>query len=129
MSTVQPDGKGHGVSERRPASDEPTIPRPALTFPALHEAVASVAPGRLPELFDSMQHAFVKAGEENSVVPIHMFYREWAVVVEIERFPSVAARLHAAERALDSPDSQVRAQAIRDAGEIVRRAHREVADS
>lgn len=32
-----------------------------------------------------MQKAFAQAGEEDSVVPIRMFYRQWAVVVEIER--------------------------------------------
>jgi hypothetical protein len=31
-----------------------------------------------------------------------MFYREWAVVVEIERHPGLARRLHEAERALMS---------------------------
>jgi hypothetical protein len=46
-----------------------------------------VAPGRLPEMFAKMQEAFDRAGEENSVTPIRMFYREWAVIVEIERHP------------------------------------------
>src|SRR5260370_39344271 len=80
-------------------------------------------PGRLPEMFEKMQTAFVRAGEEGSVVPIHMFYREWAVVVEIERHPQAARRLHAAEQALMSDDAQVRDAAIREAGEIVRAAH------
>ena len=38
-----------------------------------------MAPGRLPEMFAKMQDAFVRAGEEGSVTPIHMFYREWVV--------------------------------------------------
>jgi hypothetical protein len=33
-----------------------------------------------------------------------MFYREWAVIVEIERHPEIARRLHAAEQALMSDD-------------------------
>jgi hypothetical protein len=49
------------------------------------------------------------------------------VVVEIERHPMTARRLHAAERAMDSEDENVRARAIRGAGEIVRADHREVA--
>ncbi len=56
-----------------------------------------------------------------------LLYRKWAVVVEIERHPEVARRLHAAERALMSDDPQVRDAASRDAGEIVRAAHRTVA--
>lgn len=70
-----------------------------------------------------MQKAFVRAGDEDSVVPIRMFYRQWGVVIEIERHPELARRLHAAERAVP----QVRARAIREAGEIVRAAHNELA--
>lgn len=99
------------------------IPRPELTLPALREAVARVAPGRLPEMAEKMHAAFARAGKESSVVPVHMFYREWAVIVEIERHPQTARRLHAAERALRSDDAQVRGAAIREASEIVRAAH------
>jgi hypothetical protein len=56
-----------------------------------------------------------------------MFYREWAVIVEIERHPDVARHLNAAEQALMSDDAQVRDAAIREAGEIVRAAHQTVA--
>ncbi len=106
---------------------DPLIPQPSLTLPALRQAVAAVAPGRLPEMFSKMQEAFVWAGDEGSVTPIHMFYREWAVIVEIERYPEVSRRLHAAEHALTSADATVREAAIREAGEIVRAAHRSVA--
>ena len=67
------------------------------------------------------------SGEEGSVTAIHIFYREWAVVVEIEHHPGLARRLHEAERTLMSDDSKVRDAAIREAGEIVRAAHRAVA--
>lgn len=117
----------HGMTGPVPEQGSPLIPQPSLTLPALRQAVAAVAPGRLPEMFSKMQEAFVRAGEVGSVTPIHMFYREWAVVVEIERHPDVARRLHAAEQALMSSDAQVRDAAIREAGEIVRAAHRAVA--
>jgi hypothetical protein len=109
------------------AGDAPLMPLPELTLPALRQAVATLAPSRLPEFFNGMQAAFVRAGDEDSVVPIRMFYRQWGVVIEIERHPRTAARLHAAERAIDDPDPDVRARAIREAGEIVRAAHRAVA--
>ncbi|QOV35930.1 hypothetical protein IM697_38825 [Streptomyces ferrugineus] len=105
----------------------PLIPRPELSLPALRQAVATVAPSRLPEFFEDLQKAFVRAGDEDSVVPIRMFYRQWGVVVEIERHPETARRLHAAEQAVNDPDPAVRERAIREAGEIVRAAHREVA--
>jgi hypothetical protein len=103
------------------------IPQPSFTLPVLQRAVAALAPGRLPEMFARMEEAFVQAGERGSVTPIHMFYREWAVIVEIERHPEAARRLHAAEQALMSDDPQIRDAAIHDAGEIVRAAHRAVA--
>lgn len=107
--------------------DGPLIPLPVLTLPALRQAVAAVVPSRLSEFFEDMQQAFVRAGDEDSVLPIRMFYRQWGVIVEIERHPVTARRLHAAERAMDSEDADVRARVIHEAGEIVRAAHREVA--
>jgi hypothetical protein len=117
----------HGMTGQAPGQGDPLIPQPSLTLPALRQAVAAAAPGRLPEMFAKMQEAFDRAGEEGSVTPIHMFYREWAVIVEIERHPDVARRLHAAEQALMSGDARVRDAAIREAGEIVRAAHQTVA--
>ena len=117
----------HGMAGHARGQGDPLIPQPSLTLPALRQAVATVAPGRLPEMFTKMQEAFVLAGEQGSVTPIRMFYREWAVVVEIERHPETARRLHAAEQALMSDDPEVRDAAIRDAGEIVRAAHCSVA--
>jgi hypothetical protein len=117
----------HDMARQTPRLGKPLIPQPSPTLPALRAAVAAVAPGRLPEMFAKMQDAFVRAGEENSVTPIHMFYREWAVVVEIERHPETATRLHSAEQALMSDDAQAREAAIRETGKIVRAAHQAVA--
>lgn len=95
--------------------DGPLIPRPELTLPDLRQAVATVVPSRLPEFFEDLQKAFVRAGDEDSVVPIRMFYRTWGVVVEIERHPETARRLHAAEQAISSADPDVRERAIQEA--------------
>jgi hypothetical protein len=48
------------------------------------------------------------------------------VVIEIERHPAVARRLHAAERAMNDDDPTVPDEAIHEIGEIVQAAHREV---
>ena len=100
---------------------------PALSLPALRQAVAAVAPSRLPEFFQEIQDAFTQAGDEDSVFPIRHFYQRWGAAIAIERRPSVAARLHAAERALADPDPALRDQAVREAAEIVQAAYREVA--
>jgi hypothetical protein len=110
-----------------PDQDDDLTIQMRLTLPTLRQAVAAFAPRRLPEMFAKMEEAFVQAGERGSVTPIHMFYREWAVIVEIERHPETARRLHAVEQALMGDDPQIRDSAIHDAGEIVRAADRAVA--
>ena len=115
------------MTAERARGEEPLIPMPAPTLDALRRAVAAVAPSRLPEFFQEIQDAFSQAGDEDSVFPIRHFYQRWSATVAIERRPSVAARLHAAEHALASPDADVRDRAIREAAEIVQAAYREVA--
>jgi hypothetical protein len=112
---------GHG--------DGPLIPMPPLTLDDLRQAVATVAPSRLPEFFQDIQDAFSQAGEEDSVFPIRHFYQRWGATIAIERRPSVASRLHAAERALADPDAEIRQRAIQEAAEIVQAAYREVASA
>ncbi len=102
-----------------PQGDDPLIPIPTLSLAALRQAVAAVAPSRLPEFFQEIQDAFTQAGDEDSVFPIRHFYQRWGT--PIERQPSVAA-----ERALADPDPAVRDQAIREAAEIVQAVYREV---
>jgi hypothetical protein len=46
-----------------PQGDEPLIPMPALSLPALRQAVATIAPSRLPEFFQEIQDAFTQAGD------------------------------------------------------------------
>jgi hypothetical protein len=107
--------------------DEPLIPMPASTLGALRQAVATVAPSRLPEFFQDMQDVFSQAGDEDSVFPIRHFCQRWGATIAIERRPSVATRLHTAERVLADPDADIRERAIREAAEIVQAAYREVA--
>jgi len=122
------DARG-GVADdgRTPAERRATGPHtsPEARRPA--PGGGDVAPSRLPEFFQDIQDAFSQAGDEDSVFPIRHFYQRWGATVAIERRPSVAARLRAAERALADPDDEVRERAIREAAEIVQAAYREVA--
>jgi hypothetical protein len=81
----------------------------------------------LPDFFQEIQDAFTQAGDEGSVFPIRHFHQRLGAAIAIKRRRSVAARLHAAERALADPDPAVRDQAVREAAEIVQAAYREVA--
>jgi len=85
--------------------DGPLIPRPELMLPALRQAVAAVVPSRLPGFFEDLQKALVRVGDEDSVVPTRMFYRQRGVVVEIERHPAIARSLHAADQARQAAPS------------------------
>jgi hypothetical protein len=83
-----------------PAQTEVDAVLETLTLDALRQAVATVAPSRLAEFFQDIQDAFSQAGDEDSVFPIRHFHQRWGATIAIERRPSVAARLHAAEHAL-----------------------------
>jgi len=54
-----------------PGQGDALTPQPSLSLPALRQAVATVAPGRLPEMFTKMQEAFVVAGEQWRVSDWH----------------------------------------------------------
>jgi hypothetical protein len=86
--------------------DGPVIPRPEKTFPALRAALAQVAPSRVPEMTAERDTVFTMATQHNSFGPIAMFQLKWATVIEVERFPAVARRLHAAEHAAQSAEDQ-----------------------
>lgn len=82
------------------------IPRPEKTFHALRAALAQVAPSRLAEMTSERDTVFTMATQSNTFGPIAMFQLKWATVIEIERFPDVARRLHAAERAAQTLDKE-----------------------
>ncbi|MFI1331037.1 hypothetical protein ACH4U7_13030 [Streptomyces sp. NPDC020845] len=82
------------------------IPRPEKTFPALRAALAQVAPSRLAEMTPERDTVFTMATQSNTFGPIAMFQLKWATVIEVERFPDVARRLHAAERAAQTLDKE-----------------------
>ncbi|MFC3585416.1 hypothetical protein ACFOSC_16575 [Streptantibioticus rubrisoli] len=98
-----------------------------MTREALREAVATLVPSRLPEMFKEMQQAFDWAADQGSTEPIRRFLIHWGSIVAIERDPAKARRLHDAERRINDPDPAVRQAAVREAGEIVRDARQEVA--
>jgi hypothetical protein len=55
-----------GMTAEYPQGDEPLIPMPALSLPALRQEVATVAPSRLPEFFQEIQDSFTQAGDEDT---------------------------------------------------------------
>jgi hypothetical protein len=107
--------------------DEPLIAMPALT--ARRAAASGGSRHTLPaaRLLPGNSGHFRQVGDEDSVFPIRHFYQRWGATIAIERRPSTAARLHAAERALADPDDDVRERAVQEAADIVQAAYHEVA--
>jgi hypothetical protein len=108
-------------------SDEPLIPMPPLTFPGLRQAVLTLGPSKLRELFEDMQQAFIWAEEEQSLAPIRIFHIKWGTWVAIERWPARAARFHECERLVAQAEEAAgrRAAAI-EIGAILAEAEREI---
>ncbi|MCQ4046417.1 hypothetical protein ACFOSC_17795 [Streptantibioticus rubrisoli] len=108
--------------------DGPLIPRPEKTFPALRAALAQVAPSRLPEMTAERDTVFTMATQHNSFGPIAMFQLKWATVIEIERFPGIAQRFHAAEQAAQgAEDREALDHAMCEIREIMDHARAQVA--
>jgi hypothetical protein len=87
-----------------PAYDEPLIARPERTPAALRTALAQVAPHRLPEMERQKDEVIDLAARSGQLAPIIQFLDAWAAVVEIARLPAAAARLRAAEHAVQNLD-------------------------
>jgi hypothetical protein len=78
-------------------SDPELIPRPERTPDALREALAKVAPHRLPEMEQQKNEAIALAVASGSIAPLRGFLITWAVHIEIARRLDTASRLRAAE--------------------------------
>ncbi|EFL32866.1 predicted protein [Streptomyces viridochromogenes DSM 40736] len=74
---------------------------PDLTPNALRDAVARVAPSRLPVLTQHLFEATTNAQQTQSLAPLRAFIHSWAVFVAIERHPARAERLRELERIVD----------------------------
>ncbi|MFF7313461.1 hypothetical protein [Streptomyces sp. NPDC008137] len=74
---------------------------PQLTPDALRDAVARIAPSRLPALTQHLFEAGTNAHQTQSLAPLRAFVHSWAVFVAIERHPARAERLRELERIVD----------------------------
>ena len=100
----------------------PLIPMPQLTPDALRDAVARIAPSRLPTLTQHLFEATTNAQQTQSLAPLRAFVHSWAVFVAIERHPARAEHLRELERIVDAGEQDpteaiAEIRAIRDAAE------------
>ncbi|MEU2270265.1 hypothetical protein ABZ568_28440 [Streptomyces olindensis] len=80
----------------------PLIPMPQLTPDALRDAVARIAPSRLPTLTQHLFEATTNAQQTQSLAPLRAFAHSWGVFVALERHPARAERLRELERIVDA---------------------------
>ncbi|MGV9501185.1 DUF6247 family protein [Streptomyces sp. NPDC003642] len=97
-------------------------PMPPLTPEALRDAVARIAPSRLPTLTQHLFEAATNAQQTQSLAPLRAFVHSWAVFVAIERHPAGTERLRELERIIDTGEQDptqaiAEIRAIRDAAE------------
>ena len=115
--SAQPEQRGQGL-----------IPRPDRTPAALRAALTAIAPRLLPMMEAAKDRALAEAVEHGSIEPIHAFLAHWAAVIEIERFPDLAAAYHQAEYMARMATAPAEArQHVRTVGEIYRAAAKAVA--
>ncbi|WP_326839423.1 DUF6247 family protein [Streptomyces olivaceus] len=81
---------------------EPLAPMPALAPEALHAAVASLTPSRLPAFVQDLVEATTSAQQTRSLAPLRTFVHTWGVFVAIQRRSTRATRLRHLEEVVSA---------------------------
>ncbi|MEV4438667.1 hypothetical protein AB0K09_06525 [Streptomyces sp. NPDC049577] len=107
--------------------ERPLIPQPPATSAALRQAVAKIAPAALPAFNREADAAADEARQGADLAPLRRFVTAWAVYVQIQRQPRVAARFRELEDlvAVAEDEAQVRSAAA-ELGRILDDAHQAV---
>jgi hypothetical protein len=102
---------------------QPVIPLPDRNPAALRTAVARIDPAALAKFEADWTAATSRARDEYSLLPTRHFVEHWWSWVSVERWPHLAARLHACERIVaQSDDRAARRAAAAEIGSILREA-------
>lgn len=108
--------------------DQPLIPMPPITPSGLRQAVAQLAPSRLPSFVEHLEQATEQAAAQSTVAPIRSFLQWWAEFVAIQRRPGRAARLAELEgSAATAPDEATLRPLLAEIRAILDDAQREAA--
>jgi hypothetical protein len=102
---------------------QPVVPLPEREPAAIRAAVAHLDPGALAKFESDWTAATARARDEYSLLPARYFVEHWFAWVAVERWPQLAARLHACERIVaESVDRTERRQAAAEISQILRQA-------
>jgi hypothetical protein len=95
----------------------PRIPQPPETVSALRQAVTRIAPAALPAFTRELDEAADLARQGSDMSPLRRFTAQWALFVQIQRYPEAASRFRELEDLAETGDV---AQARRAAAELGR---------
>ncbi|MEV6326477.1 DUF6247 family protein [Streptomyces sp. NPDC051909] len=101
------------------APDQPLIPQPPSTVAALRQAVAQIAPAALPAFTRELDQAADQARLGSDLGPLRRFISHWAVYVQIQRQPLVAARFRELESQVAAGDANEVREAAGRLGQIL----------
>ncbi|MFD7897843.1 DUF6247 family protein [Streptomyces sp. NPDC059743] len=101
------------------ASEQPLIPQPPTTVTALRKAVAQIAPAALPAFTRELDQAADQARSGSDLAPLRRFTEQWAVYVQIQRQPQLAARFRELEDSAESGGTEQARQAAVELGRIL----------
>jgi hypothetical protein len=104
-------------------AQQPVVPLPEREPAAIRAAVARLDPAALAKFEADWTAATARARDEYSLLPARYFVEHWFTWVAVERWPQIAARLHACERLVaESPDRTERREAAAEISQILRQA-------
>lgn len=102
---------------------QPVIPLPERDPAALRAAVGQLNPVALAKFEADWTAATARARDEYSLLPARYFVEHWWSWVAVERWPDLAARLHACERIVaESSDHAERRAAAAEISRILHQA-------
>jgi hypothetical protein len=102
---------------------QPIVALPVREPAALRTAVARLDPAALARFEADWAAATARMRDEYSLLPAQYFVEHWFSWVGVERWPRLAARLHACERVVaDSQDRDERRAAAAEISRILRQA-------
>lgn len=99
--------------------EESRIPQPPETISALRQAVAQIAPAALPAFTRELDQAADRARQGSDLAQLRRFTAQWAVFVQIQRQPRVAARFRELEDLAQDGDAEQARRAAAELGRIL----------
>ncbi|MEU2107526.1 DUF6247 family protein [Streptomyces sp. NPDC019507] len=105
------------------AAGQPLIPQPSATVAALRQAVSQIAPAALPVFTRELDQAADQSRQGSDLAPLQRFITQWAVYVQIQRQPGVAADFRRWEDLAEAGDAAQARRAASEIGRILDDAH------